>query len=244
MLNKKILIIDNEDQTDVLEVLKNDAGKANVILDYTQFNVGGALEPGILDAEGNLDIEATKTLYKERFSNDYFDIIACDYDLDVQNTNGVDLIRRMRAKCFGIKPRILMYSGLLDEIIKENIHNHCKIKQDDKGQSYVEPDNDLKKILKHLINADYIGFTEREKYCSIILQHLKYDVRLEDILDEVCTLYPDIVLNYNLGYNFEGRKLSDCRNELVAKPEIRTEVMKDMVQQTIFYLTKYIAKKD
>lgn len=241
MINKKILVIDNDDQSDVLNELQKDAKKQNVILDYYQFNIGGALEQSVLDDDGNLDIEAAKSLFMERFAELHFDIIACDYDLDVENITGIELVRQMKGTCFAQSQRILMYSGLLNEIVKEHIQKYCSITTNDKGDQSITIDDFLLKTFKHLINSSYLGFKDRGDYCSAILQHLKDDVGLADIFDEVVTQYPDLELAYNLGHKYNGYKLSECKDEILQNDELRNEVMQDLVQQTMLYLTKYMA---
>lgn len=244
MLNKTILVIDNEDQQDVLNNLVKDAKKVNVILDYYQYNVGGALEPDVLDQDGNIDIDKVKSVYKYRFGKQRFDIIACDYDLGEDVINGVDLIRKMCLECFGAKPRILMYSGLLRVIIKDLVDKNCEIRQDDEGNNIIVPNENYFKVVFHLVNSNYLGFVDRTKYCEVIKSHLKDDIRIEDIFTDVCNLYPDLVLQYNLGREFNGRKLADCKNEILSNEDLRTEVMQDLVQQTVIYLTKYLSRKE
>lgn len=244
MLNKTLLVIDNEDQKDVLDDLVKEAKKVNVELDYYQYNIGGALEPDVLNKDGDLDIEKVKSIYKKRFGKLRFDIIACDYYLDVENINGVELMRVMGVECFGHNPRFLMYSGLLRELIKEQVAKDCFIEQDDDGNNIVVPNENFIKVVSHLINSNYLGFVDRTKYCEAIRGHLKDDIRIEDIFYDVCNMYPDLVLQYNLGRQFSERKLSECKNEILQNEDLRIEVMQDLVQQTVIYLTKYLSKRE
>lgn len=243
MINRKILVIDNEDQNDVLSELINDAESNGVILDCYQFNVGGPIEPKALDKEGNIDINSTKALFKEYYGNQRFDIIACDYDLNDKRINGIELMRLMKKDCFRDEPRILLYSGLLKPIIKEQIKNGCEVKTDDKGDTYLIIKDQVVNFISHLVNSEYIGFVDRTEYCKTLLLHLKDDIKIEDIFDDVCTRYPDLVLRYNLGYDFNGRKLADCRNEILGDKNIRSVIMQDLIQQTVIYLTEHFAAK-
>lgn len=244
MLNKTLLVIDNEDQQDVLEGLVKEAQKVNVILDYYQYNIGGPLEPDVLDKDGNLDIEKAKSIYKDRFGKQRFDIIACDYYLDVENINGVELMRVMGVECFGPNPRILMYSGLLREVIKEQVAKNCEIMHDEDGNNFIAPNENFIKVVSHLINSNYLGFVDRTQYCKAVQSHLKEDIRIDDIFIDVCNMHPELVLQYNLGRQFNERKLSECKIEILKNEDLRIEVMQDLVQQTIMYLTKYLSKRE
>lgn len=231
MIHKRILVIDDTDVGDVLRKLMRVAKTKSISLDYEQFNVGSQKLPELLTEDGNLDVDKVKQYYKEHYNKKYFDIIACDYQLSVENVDGPELLRKMGNECFPKGQRFLIYSGLLDSILDEHVD---KIANSDSKQDKLK--QQLIQYIKHLVNAQYIGFIDREDLGTSILNHLLDHISLENLLEEAVTKYPDLVLKYGFNHHLEGKKLKDCENEILKNEIVRNDFMRDLFEQTLIYL--------
>lgn len=238
MIHKRILLIDDADQSSILKKIQRRAKAKNINLDFDQFNAGGQRLPELFSADGNLDVSKVKQYYKENYKGKHFDIVACDYQLSVDNVNGVELLRQMGNECFANGQRFLIYSGLLESIIVENVVKTCSVSG---GQ--IQVNQLLLKYIKHLVNAQYIGFVDRADLVETILNHLLDHTSLENLLEEAVEKYPDLVLEYGFNHHLEGKKLKDCLNEIYSKETVRNDVMRDLFEQTLAYLCNHMCRK-
>lgn len=238
MIHKRILLTDDADQSSILKKIQRRAKAKNINLDFDQFNAGGQRLPELFSADGNLDVSKVKQYYKEYYKGKHFDIVACDYQLSVDNVNGVELLRQMGNECFANGQRFLIYSGLLETIIVENVVKTCSVSG---GQ--IQVNQLLLKYIKHLVNAQYIGFVDRADLVETILNHLLDHTSLENLLEEAVEKYPDLVLEYGFNHHLEGKKLKDCLNEIYSKETVRNDVMRDLFEQTLAYLCNHMCRK-
>lgn len=238
MIHKRILLIDDADVSDVLIALKRKAKMKNINLDFDQFNVGSQRLPELIADEGKLDISKVIQYYNSHYEKKYFDVVACDYQLSVDNVDGPDLLRQMGNICFAKGQRFLIYSGLLESIIEEHIKDTCCV-----SGKQIQVNQQLLKYIKHLVNAQYIGFVDRENLVDTILNHLLDHTTLENLLEEAVEKYPDLVLEYGFNHHLEGKKLKDCLNEIYSKETVRNDVMRDLFEQTLAYLCNRMCSK-
>ena len=234
MIHKRILVIDDNDMLDVLKSIARKAKEKQIELDYDQINIGGHIEPEVLDDKGNLDVDKTKALLKERFANRHFDIVACDYDLSVQNIDGVELLRKIGHECFYHGVRYIIYSGLLDNILNEKIQKGCDI---DPTNSTVKPKDNLIKEIRQLVNSNYLAFVSRENLEKATVDFLKNDITIEDVMDELASTYPDRRFAYDFINGIEGKTLQEVKSMILNDDNLRIEVMKGLYEQSILYLT-------
>ena len=87
-------MIDDTDVSDVLKALKRKAKTKNINLDFDQFNVGSQRLPELITDDGELDVSKVIQYYKNHYEKKYFDIVACDYQLSVDNFDGPELLRQ------------------------------------------------------------------------------------------------------------------------------------------------------
>lgn len=240
MIHKRILVIDDNDMLDILKSIAKKAKSKNVEVDYDQLNVGGHIEPAVLDASNNLDIEKTKKLLRERFQNKHFDIVACDYDLSVQNIDGVELLRRIGRDCFHKRVRYIIYSGLLEDILREKIRIGCDI---DPEVSEIKPKDKLIKEIKQLVNSNYLAFVGREQLAETILNFLKNDITIDDVFNELATSYPERRFAYNFVNGMEGKTLREVKDMILNDDNLRLEFMKGIFEQSILYFTERVTKR-
>lgn len=234
MIHKRILVIDDNDMLDVLKSIARKARARQVELDYDQLNIGGHFEPEVLDDKGNLDVDKTKALLNERFATRHFDIVACDYDLSVQNIDGVELLRKIGHECFYHGVRYIIYSGLLDNILNEKIQKGCDI---DPTNSTVKPKDNLIKEIRQLVNSNYLAFVSRENLEKATVDFLKNDLTIEDVMDELASTYPDRRFAYDFINGIEGKTLQEVKSMILNDDNLRIEVMKGLYEQSILYLT-------
>lgn len=240
MIHKRILVIDDNDMLDILKSIAKKAKSKNVEVDYDQLNVGGHIEPAVLDASDNLDVEKTKNLLRERFPNRHFDIVACDYDLSVQNIDGVELLRRIGHDCFHKGVRYIIYSGLLEDILREKIRRGCDI---DPAASEIKPKDKLIKELKQLVNSNYLAFVGRDQLSETILNFLKNDITIDDVFNELVTSYPERKFAYNFINGVEEKTFREVKDMILNDDNLRVEVMKGIFEQSILYLTERVTKE-
>lgn len=150
----------------------------------------------------------------------------------------MELLRQMGNECFANGQRFLIYSGLLETIIVENVVKTCSVNG---GQ--IQVNQLLLKYIKHLVNAQYIGFVDRADLVETILNHLLDHTSLENLLEEAVEKYPDLVLEYGFNHHLEGKKLKDCLNEIYSKETVRNDVMRDLFEQTLAYLCNHMCRK-
>lgn len=235
MIHKRILVIDDNNMLDILKSIKRKAKSKQVELDYDQLNIGGRIEPEVLDANDNLDVDKVKALFKQRFADRHFDIVACDYDLSVLNIDGIELLRKIRHECFYKGVRYIIYSGLLDDILYEKIQKGCDI---DPSDSTVKPKDSLIKEIRQLVNSNYLAFVNREYLEKTVVDFLKNDLTIEDVMDELASTYPDRRFAYDFINGVEGKTLQEVKGMILNDDNLRTEVMKGLFEQSILYLTE------
>ena len=162
-MDKLILVIDDNDQTNVIEELVREADAQGINLTYRQFNVGSPNEPELLTA-GKIDVDKVKAAYKERFKNHglKFSMIVCDWDLSDPDTDGAELLRRLDTECFNHKTPRILYSSLLREKLEELME--CK-------------QNDLK------VSVEYTSELNSADIDVVIMHFLKVHNKSKELLE-------------------------------------------------------------
>ncbi|GGG56822.1 hypothetical protein [Bizionia arctica] len=220
---RKCLIVDNEDQTEEIEKLIRDAKNDGIELVCEQFSVGNPEYSEFL-TKGAIDIQKVLSEYRRRFSGNVFHLVAFDYQLD-DDINGVELIRQLKAnKIFRTTPKIV-YSGLMDDILKTIIRDESR-------------DNAVTRI-KALVKNGVIDYIERENRDIEIRNFFKTNIESTDlIIEEELKKFPDLVFEQNfINKNLEGKTFLEIAKYIEANDQIRNEFKKEIIQQTIAYLT-------
>jgi CheY-like chemotaxis protein len=223
---RKCLIIDNEDQTEEIEKLLRDAKNDGIELTCEQFSIGDPSYVEVL-TEGEIDIKKVISEYRRRFNGDVFHLAAFDYQLD-DNINGVELIRQLKAnKIFRTTPKIV-YSGLMDDILKTIIRDESR-------------DNAVTRI-KALVKNGVIDYIERDNRDIEIRNFFKTNIESTDlIIEEELKKFPDLIFEQNfINKNLVGKTFLEIAKHIEANDQIRNEFKKEIIQQTIAYLTEKI----
>lgn len=221
---RKCLIIDNEDQSEEIEKLIRDAKHNGVKLECEQFSIGNPAYDDVLTA-GAIDINKVISEYKRRFNGKVFHLVAFDYDLEDKDINGVELIRKLKANnVFTNTPKIV-YSGLMDEILKSTIRDNTI-------------DNAVTRI-KALIKNGVIDYLERDNRDIEIINFFKTNIESTDlIIEEELRKFPYMVFDQNfITEKLKGKTFIEIAEFIEQNDQIRNDFKKEIIQQTIAYLT-------
>lgn len=227
-------MIDDTDLRAELENLRFEAGKKGINLYYEQFNVGGRLEPRLLNADGSINYDETIKEFKRRFTNKKFSLIACDWELGSSQKDGVELLKRLGNTCHIKETDRLMYSGKLDIKLHEKLTEY-------KGNKITE--DVLVGYIKGLVVARFIDFVDRNDLPSTVLRYLQEVETVDHIVLEILMGNPDMEFETSHNHNLKGKKFGDVAQLTENDPRVMTDLKRDLVKGVIFYLTQKQAKR-
>lgn len=231
-MKKKILIIDNEPQTEEIEKMTRDAHNMGIELECDQYNVGSTEETDLLD-KGVLNIDKVIYEYKRRYKGKSYSLVACDWDLNDDNIDGIELLRQFKANNIWKHTPKMLYSGLLDEKLSEKLelYKSGKLSKD--------------KLLSHiklLINTDLRGFHKREDYDKHILAFLKDEEETLDIVVEDLLLkFPDFCFKGAWEHRtFSGKTFKEVADILSSDENLCKKFKRELIEECIAYLSKSV----
>lgn len=228
MMVRTCLIIDDNDQTEELETLKRQAKNIHGIdLECHQFNIGNSSYSDVL-TNGLIDKEKVASEFKKRFGKSNFNIVALDYDLEDTNIKGTDLIRIFNHNGLLKNSPKFIYSGLLDNILKDIIKDSTL-------------DGAVTKI-KSMVRNKVIDYLDRDHRDSQILKFLTDDpLSSELIISQTLRKYPEIKFeNDFINKKFNGKTFSEVADYLDDDINLENEFKKEMIEQVISYLAEKI----
>jgi CheY-like chemotaxis protein len=231
-MNKRCIIIDNEDQSEIIEKLIRDGKAKGIHIEVEQFNVGSTFENDLLSA-GAIDIDKVVAEYKKRYRGQSFHLAAFDWDLSDPKIDGIELMRLLiHNKILRNTPKLL-YSGLLEDKLSAKL--------DDYKNNQITK-QDLLKRIKTLINADIKGFVARDNYDRDIISTLEGAEEVIDlIIEEELNKLPDVIFSNSFSNdNFNGKSYKEIAQMLEEHVHLRNDFKKEIVQQVIAYLTAKI----
>lgn len=229
-MTKNCIIIDDEDQSEIIEKMVRDGRAKGITIGCQQFNIGSTFENDLL-TDGEIDINKVVKEYKRRFKNQTFQLAAFDWDLSDPNIDGIELMRQLtHHKIFKNTPKLL-YSGLLEDKLSSKIEEYKNNNLSKK---------DLLDRIKTLINADIKGFVGRENYDRDIIGILeKTDETLDLIIEEELNKLPDLIFsNKFVNENFKGKTFTEIAAVLEENAVLRNAFKKEIIQQVIAYLSE------
>jgi len=240
MIKRSCLIIDNEDQTEEIEKLVRDAKHQGIELDCHQFNVGNTAYSDILSG-GYIDIDKVCQEFRKKFKGIYFDIIAFDWDLEDDNINGVELIRQFTSKKIARYSPKIVYSGVLDDVIKDIIQENLELVKVEEGFKPIIKDKAIIKI-KSLVRNRVFDYLDRGNRDPMILKFLSEEIQsTELIIAQVLEQYPDLIFENNfVNAKFNGKTFQELADFLKNNDPIANEFKREIIQQVVSYLTEKI----
>ncbi len=235
-MDKLILVIDDNDQSNVIEELVREAEKKGINLTYRQFNVGSPNELGLL-SDGKIDVNKVKAAYKERFKDNglVFNMIVCDWDLSDDEIDGAELLRQMSGECFSHKTPRILYSSLLKERLEAQLEKYDK--------ENIETKDSVIKYIMSLINGKYVAFTGREDLKGPVITHLRDGESIDFILRDTLLRHPDLVMAVGHGHNLEGRTFAEVAQIIKTDDEVSYDFKRNIIQEVVQYLTEKQTKK-
>lgn len=240
MIKRSCLIIDNEDQTEEVEKLIRDAKHKGIELDCHQFNVGNTAYSDIL-TDGYIDIEKVCQEFRNKFKDKYFDIVAFDWDLEDDHITGVELIRQFTSnKIARYSPKIV-YSGVLDDVIKDIIQENLDLVKVKDTFKPVIKDKAITKI-KSLVRNRVFDYLDRGNRDPMILKFLSEEIQsTELIIVQVLEKYPELIFDNNfVNEKFNGKTFQEIAYFLKNNDSMANEFKREIIQQVIAYLTEKI----
>lgn len=231
-MKRRILIIDNEPQDEEIEKLKRDAHNIGIDLDCDQYNVGSTKETALLD-NGVVSIDKVVSEYLNRFQGRTYSLAAFDWDLNDDITDGIELIRQFQAKNILKSTPKMLYSGLLDEKLKEKFNSFKT------GRMTLDR---LTSQIKTMINIELHGFCKREDYDKFIISYLrKAEEPLDFIVEDVLNSYPELHFIESWGNNsFRGKRFLEVAKIIQSDANLKNELKREIIEQCIAYLTNHI----
>lgn len=230
-MKRNILIIDDNDQSEEIEDIVHRASTKGITLRCLQYNVGSPSERGVLK-DGLIDTDKVVSVYKTKFYKEEFNLIACDYDLNDENTNGVELLRKLAASKIGIHTPKMIYSGKLDTILRQSFE---AVEQNRNKKDTIV------KQLKALINMGLIGCCDRgEDMKNLIVNYLTsckespYLI-LEQILSENADC---IFLGGDKFSKYSNMKFSEIKEKFMIENELEEDFLKKVISIGLGLLTK------
>lgn len=240
MIQRSCLIIDNEDQTEEIEELVRDAKNEGIDLDCLQFNVGNTAYLDIL-SDGLIDIDKVCREFNTKFKGKHFDIIAFDWDLEDDHITGVELIRMFTSKRIARYSPKIVYSGVLDDVIKNIIQENLDLVKDGESFKPVIKDRAIKKI-KSLVRNRVFDYLDRGNRDPMILKFLSEEMQsTELIVIQVLEQFPDLVFDNNfVNENFSGKSFQEMADILKNDESMANEFKREIIHQAVSYLTEKI----
>lgn len=240
MIKRSCLIIDNEDQSEEIEKLVRDAHNIGIELICLQFHVGNPAYAEIL-TDGFIDIEKVKSEFKSKFKKHYFDIIAFDWDLEDEHITGVELIRHFtNNKIARYTPKIV-YSGVLDEVLKKIVQENLDLVKIEGTVTPVLKQNGITKI-KSLVKNRVFEYLDRDSRDAMILKFLKEEIQsTELIVSQVLVMHPEFIFDNNfVNEKFNGKSFQEISDYLETDDQISNEFKREIIHQVVSYLTEKI----
>lgn len=225
-MEKKCLLIDNEDQSTSIETIEREARRNGLTVICKQFNVGSTQRDDLL-SEGRIDMGKVKSIFTSEFSNEKFDLIAFDWQLDDDDINGIELIRQFDHNGIRKNTPKLLYSGLLQQVI-ESILEDYKNGNIDTKYAWNQ--------INTLIRINIIDYVDRSSYEKSIIDVLgKLGDPIEAILEKKLREYHNLTFR-NTYPMFEGKTLSEIADIIEKDASQGNKFKNELIEQALAYL--------
>ena len=240
MIKRSCLIIDNEDQSEEIEKLVRDAHNIGIELSCQQFNVGNTAYSEFL-TDGLIDIDKVIGEFKSKFKSQVFDILAFDWDLEDEHFTGVELIRHFtHNKIARFSPKIV-YSGVLDEVLKKIVQENLDLVKIEGKTTPVLKQSGITKI-KSLVKNRVFEYLDRDSRDVMILKFLKEEIQsTELIVSQVLAKHPEFIFGNNfVNEKFNGKSFQEVSDYLENDDQTSNEFKREIIHQVVSYLTEKI----
>ena len=161
-------------------------------------------------------------LNTEQYLKQLVHLIACDYDLVDDGTNGFDVVRLLRNK-LNSKKKILLYSSNIDNVIDKIIN----------GQK-----NEIKEKIIDLVKSSISSFCQREGHLEEeIIKHLQEETIFSSDKQFETELYKYGKFKFKATYDkFENKTLGEMAEIISKQSHEGDRLKKELIQQVIAYM--------
>jgi hypothetical protein len=226
-MEKRCLIIDNENQSDEIEKLKRDCRPKGITIDCDQFNVGSTFDDELL-TEGKIDIDKVVKAFKQRFKHKTYHLVAIDWDLSDPTIDGIELIRLLTHNHILSNTPKLLYTGLLEDKLGTKL---------DDFKAGTLHKNRLLVHLKTLIKVDIKDFVKRENYDKDIIRLISQSESMELMFQNELSKYSKENININYSNpDFERYTIEQIIELISDNSDKGFEFKKNLIELTIAHL--------
>ena len=222
MIQKHLILIDEQPQKAVLEKMHATLRDEGIELIYNEFN------PINYQKRDNGQL----LFNTEAFQNDlialpYFtrlDSIVCDYNLIAGMIDGFQIIKIIKGINLSYKKQVILYSAQIENVIGDILKS---------GNFEKQQEN-----LKALIDCNILFRSRDKDYEQEVIKHIKKDkdFDFEDELIKWFFLRKNDTFNY-LFPKYAGKKFEEIAVCIQSKTPDSIEFKKDLVEQIISYLS-------
>lgn len=225
-LIKRILVIDDRDQENVLDQIHAALDKEYDL--HTKSIRTTKIEYRQNDSS-KLDFEKLKNAITDAYTQEcWFDLILTDFDLNEKgNVDGLDVVKYI--KSIHSTAPIIMYSGDLGDAVRKIINTEGKTLDD---QQVAEA---VMKLVEHNIQ-----FIKRNDYKTKAINYLKGEKEMSLHNEFLRLLYEHKDMVFNSCYpEFAGKTFGEIAKILENNSDARSkEWILALIQQTVAYLVK------
>lgn len=228
-MEKNCLIIDNDDQSHEIEGIVRKASSKGFTLNCYQFNVGGTSREDLLNEDKLIEITKVIAAFNSEFKGIAFNLIAFDWDLSDESTNGIELIRQFQHSGIRVNTPKILYSGVL----KEQISSMLQQFRDNK-----KTESQIVNWLNSLIKTPIVDFVDRPEYANVIVSYLEksndsldfqIETELRNLKDfEFKSVFP----------LFAGKKFGEIADIIDSEILVGNKFKGELINQLISYLTE------
>jgi len=225
-MKRNCLIVDNEDQSDTIQKAERIAKRKGLNIEFHQFNVGNTENTEFL-TKGKIDIEKVRNEYRKKFNGITFHLAVFDWNLDDDDIDGVELIRKLSAsRILKRTPKFVISAKL--KIILNEIVEARESKRIEK--------------LSLLVKSDIRDYMDRDDYEHQIISFFENN---EDSLDlNILTIlrqFPEHKFEQNfVSESFEGKTFEEIAKILESNDGLRNKFKGEIIQQVLAYLSENI----
>jgi DNA-binding response OmpR family regulator len=229
-VEKKCLIIDDEDQSTNIDDICRKARPKGLQIICTQLEIGKAQTKAASNRR-DLSFGDVVQLFKDDYGHNRFDIVAIDWHLGPNDFNGVELLRQLRAAKLLLKTPVILYSGLLKSELGDRLEGY---KNDGKPTK-----TEIIALVNTLIRSGVQSFVDRVSYEQEIVNQLLLGSSLDLIVENELRRFPGLIFKTEfLSQSFAGKRFDEVAKILEDNDHLRHQFKDEIIKQVIAYLTE------
>jgi|LakMenE01Jun11ns_1017448.scaffolds.fasta_scaffold9911974_2 hypothetical protein len=230
MIQKYLILIDEQAQSSTLEKIKNSLKNDGIDLIYKELNPVN-FQKRVSNGSLDFDVESFKgALLKIEYFK-FAGLILCDYNLIANVVNGYDIINIIRELNYSNKKKIILYSAKIEGVISDILTKNPEFEKQ-------------KENLTRLINCN-IEFIKRDGYYQEAIRYIKREPEFDFEIELIKWFYMrnDDTFNY-LFPKYKGRTFGSIAVELEQKSSTSIQFKKELIEQIVSYLSSLNDLKD